>query len=235
MKGNFKSLFTVFLSLTVLCSGLTVQVKAEEPVIKIDECDGYITYLESSDGIDYYVTYENGIELFRSYVGNDGNVYQITGDDVYVAVSVEETGEHENILTSNKALRAPSVFTLVKTENGRGITIAGSVVEAGKAAIRNALIGFMWGYITGKTSTAAFTGAAANALQSLIDYIWVNAKPFTSTTVIKHYVYSGCDWLRYVEFSYQTGHTIGMYSWKDNPQLGVAPYACKMANLSYPY
>ena len=69
----------------------------------------------------------------------------------------------------------------------------------------------------------------------MVDYIWANAKPYTSSTIIRHYLYSGCDWLSCVESVYQSGQTVGTYSWKDNPQLVVAPYACKMADLTYPY
>lgn len=200
-------------------------------VEKYDNFEVFIVY-DDING-ESIVTYENNCEIYRSFYKEDGNVYQVNSkgeETLAIEVEVDLSQIEENLIVP----RAPSQFYLVNQSNAVKFTINGNVVDAGKTAIRNAIIGFGLGFFQGGTA-GAIAGASTGALGALVDYIWSNGETYTTNIIRKYYLYSGCDWLMYSELVYPTGQTIGFYSWKDNPQLGIAPYVCKLASQTYPY
>lgn len=230
-----KRIITCLISLMLSITS-SVAIFANENVneLTIDESNGYTTKLCYDDDNAFSVnTYKDGELIFSSYAKSDGNIYMlIDGKEV---LAVEISYEQQNILSlANYSIRrAPSTFILTNSGAVQDIKISGSVIEAGKAAIKSAIIGAMLG--AWKGLKAAVYSGTSSALESLVAYIYDNCTTYDTNIIRNSYVYNGCTWLLYNEFVYPEGYTIGTYSWTDNPSLGVAPYTCKVASQSYPY
>lgn len=202
--------------------------------LTIDESNGYTTKLCYDDDSSISVnTYKNGELIFSSYAKSDGNIYMLIDGKEVLAVEISYEQQNSASLANYSIRRALLTFILTNSGTVQNIKITGSVIEAGKAAIKNAIIGAMlnaW-----KGLKAAVCSGASSALESLVGYIYDNYTTYSTNIIRNSYVYNGCTWLLYNEFVYPEGYTIGTYGWTDNPSLGVAPYTCKVASQSYPY
>lgn len=229
-----KRIITCLISLMLSITS-SVAIFANENVneLTIDESNGYTTKLCCDDDSAISVnTYKDGELIFSSYTKSDGNIYMLIDGKEVLAVEISYEQQNNASLANYSIRRAPSTFILTNSGAVQNVKITGSVIEAGKAAIRNALLGAMAGVITGG---GALVGATSGALTSLVDYIWTHYETYDTSITRNTYVYNGCTWLTYTEFVYPEGYTIGMYNWTDNPSLGVAPYVCKIASQTYPY
>lgn len=229
-----KRIITCLISLMLSITS-SVAIFASENVneLTIDESNGYTTKLCYDDDSAISVnTYKDGELIFSSYTKSDGNIYMLIDGKEVLAVEISYEQQNNASLANYSIRRAPSTFILTNSGAVQNVKITGSVIEAGKAAIRNALLGAMAGVITGG---GALVGATSGALTSLVDYIWTHYETYDTSITRNTYVYNGCTWLTYTEFVYPEGYTIGMYNWTDNPSLGVAPYVCKIASQTYPY
>lgn len=229
-----KRIITCLISLMLSITS-SVAIFANENVneLTIDESNGYTNKLCYDDDSAISVnTYKDGELIFSSYTKSDGNIYMLIDGKEVLAVEISYEQQNNASLANYSIRRAPSTFILTNSGAVQNVKITGSVIEAGKAAIRNALLGAMAGVITGG---GALVGATSGALTSLVDYIWTHYETYDTSITRNTYVYNGCTWLTYTEFVYPEGYTIGMYNWTDNPSLGVAPYVCKIASQTYPY
>ena len=234
-----KRIITCLISLMLSITS-SVAIFANENVneLTIDESNGYTTKLCYDDDTAISVnTYKDGELIFSSYAKSDGNIYMLIDGKEVLAVEISYEQQNSLSLANYSIRRAPSTFILTSSGALQNIKITGSVIEAGKAAIRNALWGAMAGAIAGGGDLVhgALVGASSSALTSLVDYIWTHYETYDTSITRNTYVYNGCTWLTYTEFVYPEGYTIGMYNWTDNPSLGVAPYTCKIASQTYPY
>ncbi len=202
--------------------------------LTIDESNGYTTKLCYDDDSSISVnTYKNGELIFSSYAKSDGNIYMLIDGKEVLAVEISYEQQNSASLANYSIRRAPSTFILTNSGAVQNIKITGSVIEAGKAAIKSAIIGAMLNAWKGLKATVC--SGASSALESLVGYIYDNYTTYSTNIIRNSYVYNGCTWLLYNEFVYPEGYTIGTYGWTDNPSLGVAPYTCKVASQSYPY
>ncbi len=202
--------------------------------LTIDESNGYTTKLCYDDDSSISVnTYKNGELIFSSYAKSDGNIYMLIDGKEVLAVEISYEQQNSASLANYSIRRAPSTFILTNSGAVQNIKITGSVIEAGKAAIKSAIIGAMLNAWKGLKATVC--SGASSALESLVGYIYDNYTTYSTNIIRNSYVYNGCTWLLYNEFVYPEGYTIGTYAWTDNPSLGVAPYTCKVASQSYPY
>lgn len=202
--------------------------------LTIDESNGYTTKLCYDDDSSILVnTYKNGELIFSSYAKSDGNIYMLIDGKEVLAVEISYEQQNSASLANYSIRRALLTFILTNSGTVQNIKITGSVIEAGKAAIKSAIIGAMLNAWKGLKATVC--SGASSALESLVGYIYDNYTTYSTNIIRNSYVYNGCTWLLYNEFVYPEGYTIGTYGWNDNPSLGVAPYTCKVASQSYPY
>ena len=173
-----KRIITCLISLMLSITS-SVAIFANENVneLTIDESNGYTTKLCYDDDNAFSVnTYKDGELIFSSYAKSDGNIYMlIDGKEV---LAVEISYEQQNILSlANYSIRrAPSTFILTNSGAVQNIKISGSVIEAGKAAIKSAIIGAMLG--AWKGLKAAVYSGASSALESLVAYIYDNCTTY---------------------------------------------------------
>lgn len=202
--------------------------------LTIDESNGYTTKLCYDDDTAISVnTYKDGELIFSSYTKSDGNIYMLIDGKEVLAVEISYEQQNSASLANFSIRRAPATFILTNSGAVQNIKISGSVIEAGKAAIKSALISVMLSFWKGLK--VAVCSGASSALEGLVAYIYDNFTTYNTNIIRNSYVYNGCTWLLYNEFVYPEGYTIGTYGWTDNPSLGVAPYTCKLASQSYPY
>lgn len=232
-----KKMFTCLISIAlIVTSSTTVFADEKTDEMIVDDSNGYVTTIQYNDnGIISVNTYENNVVVYASSVKENGNIYmQIDGHEVLAVVisNILKSETDDPEFSSLPLRKAPSSFILTSSGAVQHIKITGDVIDAGQAAIRNALIGalFSWGGVT-----AHITGATVGALGALVDYIWTHYTTYDANVIRNSYVYNGCTWLLYNEFVYPEGYTVGTYGWTDNPSLGIAPYTCKIASQTYPY
>lgn len=230
-----KRIITCLISLMLsITSSVAIFANENANELTIDESNGYTTKLCYDDDSSISVnTYKNGELIFSSYAKSDGNIYMLIDGKEVLAVEISYEQQNSASLANYSIRRAPSTFILTNSGTVQNIKIAGSVIEAGKAAIKNAIIGAMLNVWKGLKATVC--SGASSALESLASYIYDNYNTYSTNIIRNSYVYNGCTWLLYNEFVYPEGYTIGTYGWTDNPSLGVAPYTCKVASQSYPY
>lgn len=177
----------------------------------------------------------NNTLLYRTYYKNDGNIYMLINGEETLAVEITSPQSSlEDIKTKSfENYRAPSNFVLTTSGVVQRITISGSIIAAGTSAVVNALIAVMRDYFA--NNSIKFTAVGMATLSALCNYIVQNYTTYDTNIIRNGYVYSGCTWLLYNEFVYPEGYTVGAYCWTDNPSLGIAPYACKIASQTYQY
>lgn len=228
-------IFTVVLLLFNVSTINADQISATDENI-ISEYEGYVTYSEydEDNNLVFITTYEDE-EIYRfSHINNE--IYLITDNEYILAATVEKTPiiyDLVELVQNTEMFRAPSSFVLTNTSYAIGITINASIIDLGKTAIYSALNSVISSVLNMEAIT--FTSVSLDVMWDLAVYIYENHETYDTSVIRKSYVYSGCTWLIYGELIYPSGHEVGAYTWLDNPSLGVAPYVCKMASLTYPY
>jgi hypothetical protein len=85
-----------------------------------------------------------------------------------------------------------TIFILTSSGAVQHTKITGSVIEAGQAAIRNALLGAIF---TSGGPDSRVASAATSALNALVDSIWTHYTAYEANISRNGYVYNGCSWL----------------------------------------
>lgn len=236
MKKCFLVILSIFMGLNIVIQTNVIYAKDQVDIIPnfelIDEADEYEYYVYNGNQKQPVIyTYKDNELIYKSYFKDDGNVYTlINGEEVLSVVIEKETNfvSHNSVMNG---LRAPSEFILTQSNRAYSIRITGTVIDAGKAAIRNAIISGLLGLAT---TGAIISSAGLGAIGGVVDYIWTHCEVYETTIYRNTYMYNGCDWLTWYDFVFPTGHTVGIYHWKDNPSLGIAPTVCKLASQKYP-
>ena len=195
----------------------------------------YVSIIDASTQMPKLFVYEIGVEKYIFNSDFLGNIYMYcpsSGINKVVAKAVE-IQQATDVDPADAKIVTKAGKEWVLTRSGKMVAFRitdADLLDLGLSAIQGAIEEFIQRQYPGSAIVGSLKGIAQSILQGAIE-----GETYETNVTMNSYYYSGCMWLGATEFVFPGGKTAFSYRWSDNPQLGIAPYACKLASTKYPY